>query len=56
MNELNEAKVRYTFAEIPAELSQRVQEGIRQGQRKHRKYVAARIWKRTALSMAATAR
>ena len=53
MNELNEAKVRYTFAEIPAELSQRVQEGIRQGQRKHRKYVAARIWKRTALSMAA---
>ena len=53
MNELNEAKARYTSAEIPAELNKRVQEGIRQGQRKHRKYVAARIWKRTALSMAA---
>ena len=53
MNELNEAKVRYTSAEIPAELNRRVQEGIRQGQRKHRKYVAARIWKRTTLCMAA---
>lgn len=53
MNELNEAKARYTFAEIPAELNKRVQEGIRQGQRKHRRSVAARIWKRTTLSMAA---
>lgn len=53
MNHIEQEKKRYEETEIPAELNDRVQAGIRQGKTNYRKASALRRWKRSGLAVAA---
>ena len=53
MKEMEQAKQEYEATPIPQELSDRVQQGIDQGRRRHARAVAARRWRRSLGAMAA---
>lgn len=53
MNHMEQEKKRYEDTEIPAELNDRVQAGIRQGKANYRKASALRRWKRSGVAVAA---
>lgn len=53
MNHMEQEKKRYEETEIPAELNDRVQAGIRQGKANYRKASALRRWKRSGVAVAA---
>lgn len=53
MKDMEQEKKRYEETEIPAELNDRVQAGIRQGKANYRKASALRRWKRSGVAVAA---
>lgn len=53
MKYMEQEKKRYEETEIPAELNDRVQAGIRQGKTNYRKASALRRWKRSGVAVAA---